>query len=173
MENKDSNEYSDEIFEDAKNKYNYEFIIKYPEKLEFEKYALNDVEGNAEGKFTKETQIVIYKYKKLAGRVIAKYIDSEGNTIHEDTVTTGKVDEEYKVDRLQIEGYELKNVIGKEEGTFKLEDQTVTFKYQKIETPSLPQTGQTRIIYAILVAIIVVSIVSLGYLNNSKGKEDK
>lgn len=44
MENKDSNEYSDEIFEDAKNKYNYEFIIKYPEKLEFE---INNIDSNA------------------------------------------------------------------------------------------------------------------------------
>ena len=140
------------------------FDEKYKtERLEFEKYVLNEVEGNEEGKFTKETQIVIYKYKKLAGRVIAKYIDSEGNTIHEDTITTGQIDEEYKVDRIQIEGYELKNVIGKEEGIYKLEDQTVIFKYKKIENTVLPQTGQARMAYIILGAIVIISITTLGY----------
>lgn len=43
MENNDS-EYSDELFDDARNKYNYNFIVNYPEKLESE---IKNIDSNA------------------------------------------------------------------------------------------------------------------------------
>ena len=135
------------------------------EKKEIYKYKLKEVIGNEEGKIAKEDQEVIYKYEKVNGRIIVEYIDPDGNPIQEEKIIEGKVDDPYKVSRLEIEGYELIEVIGNEEGVYKVEDQRVSFKYKKIEKPTMPKTGQTRIAYIILGFIIIISIATLGYYN--------
>lgn len=138
------------------------------EKVDIYKYELKEVVGNEEGKYTKEDQVVIYKYEKVRGRIIIKYIDPDGNIITEDKIITGKVDDPYKVDRIEIEGYDLIEVIGNEEGIYMIEDQVVMFKYEKIKQPVIPQTGQARIIYIILGIIIFASVSSLSYIDLSR-----
>lgn len=133
-------------------------------------YKLVEVLGNEKGKFTEEDQVVIYKYEKITGRIIIIYQDPDGNKIQEDTIITGKVDEPYKVDRQEIDGYELIEVIGDEEGKYKIEDQYVMYKYKKLEIPTIPQTGQARTMYLIIGLIIIVCIGGLSYIEVLKQK---
>ena len=135
------------------------------EKVDINKYELVEVQGNEEGKYKKEDQVVIYKYQKIKGKVIVEYVDTDGNIIKEETVITGKIDDQYKVDRLEIDGYELIDVIGNEEGVYQIKEQRVMFIYKKKEQIVLPKTGQARIIYIILGIVMIISISTLSYFN--------
>ena len=135
------------------------------EKAEFEIYEFVEVEGKEEGKFEKEEQVVIYKYNKKSGRVIIIYNDPDGVKIKENDVITGKIDSDYKVKRQVVDGYELVEVIGNEEGKYTLADQFVLYKYKKIEKEVIvPQTGQSRIAYIIIGIIILCAIFGLIYI---------
>ena len=135
------------------------------EKVDINKYELVEVQGNEEGKYKKEDQVVIYKYQKIKGKVIVEYVDTDGNIIKEETVITGKIDDQYKVDRLEIDGYELIDVIGNEEGVYQIKEQRVMLIYKKKEQIVLPKTGQARIIYIILGIVMIISISTLSYFN--------
>ena len=107
------------------------------DKNEIDGYELVEVVGNEKGKYTKEDQVVIYKYEKVkekeTGRVIAKYQDINGNTLKDDTITTGYIGENYKQERTDIDIYELVEVVGNEEGKYTKEDQVIVYKYKRIK----------------------------------------
>lgn len=134
------------------------------DKNEIDGYELVEVVGNEEGKYTKEDQVIVYKYKRIKGRIIIIYEDPNGEKIRDDDVITGEVGKDYKVNRNEIDGYEIIEVIGNEEGKYKVEDQYVRFKYKKIENPVIPQTGQNRILYVIMVMIIIACIGTIMYI---------
>ena len=134
-------------------------------------YEYIEVVGNKEGKYTKEDQEVIFKYKKIkeeieTGKVIVKYQDEEGNSIKQDVTITGKVGTDYSVSEEEINGYEYIEVVGNKEGKYTKEDQEVLFKYRKVEEekPVIPQTGQARTIYLILGLVIIICIGGLVYI---------
>ncbi len=134
------------------------------ERTDIDIYELVEVVGNEEGKYTKEDQVIVYKYKRIKGRIIIIYEDPNGEKIRDDDVITGEVGKDYKVNRNEIDGYEIIEVIGNEEGKYKVEDQYVRFKYKKIENPVIPQTGQNRILYVIMVMIIIACIGTIMYI---------
>ena len=135
------------------------------EKVEFEMYDFTEVIGKEEGKFEQEEQVVIYKYRKKTGRVIVIYNNPEGVKIKENDIIIGKLDEEYKIKRQVVDGYELIEIVGNEEGKYKLTDQFVLYKYKKLEKAiTVPQTGESRIGYIIIGIIIICSIGGLIYI---------
>jgi len=70
------------------------------------------------------------------GSVIIKYQDTLGETISPDTIIQGKIGEEYTTQEKIIEGYKYYEVLGKTQGKFEKEKQTVIFVYDKIEATS-------------------------------------
>ena len=144
------------------------------EKAKFDIYEFVEVVGEEEGKYTKEDKIVIYKYNKKIGRVIIIYSDPDGEKIKENDIVEGKIDTDYKLKRQAIDGYELIEVIGNEEGKFTLVDQFVSYKYKKIEKHEImPQTGQTRIAYIAVGIIIIMSICGLIYIKWDNQKNNR
>lgn len=70
------------------------------------------------------------------GSVIIKYQDTLGESISADTIIQGKIGEEYTTQEKVIEGYKYYEVLGKTQGQFEKENQTVIFVYEKIEATS-------------------------------------
>lgn len=86
-------------------------------------------------------------YTAEKGKVIARYIDVKGNIISEEVITSGKVNDEYKTNAKDIEGYALIDTEGNETGLYQKEDIIVTYIYEFVdgeggdETPEIPNTG--------------------------------
>ncbi|MBC1251118.1 MucBP domain-containing protein [Listeria welshimeri] len=79
-----------------------------------EGYDFKEVQGNATGEFTKESQVVTYIYTQIpvpAANLTIEYLDENGNQIHEPKIISGNVGDPYDVtgdlDKLQIEGYTI------------------------------------------------------------------
>ncbi|MBC1251117.1 MucBP domain-containing protein [Listeria welshimeri] len=79
-----------------------------------EGYDFKEVQGNATGEFTKESQVVTYIYTQIpvpAANLTIEYLDENGNQIHEPKIISGNVGDPYDVtgdlDELQIEGYTI------------------------------------------------------------------
>ncbi|MBC2015119.1 MucBP domain-containing protein [Listeria welshimeri] len=77
-------------------------------------YDFKEVQGNKTGEFTKESQVVTYIYTQTpvpAANLTIKYLDENGNQIHEPKIISGNVGDPYDVtgdlDELQIEGYTI------------------------------------------------------------------
>ena len=140
--------------------YNYDSVT--PETLTI------DVEGNV---------INVY-YTQSIGKVIAKYIDVDGNVLADSVITEGMVTTEYKTTAKVIDEYELLKIEGNEIGEYTEEDIVVTYVYEFVggigdgeepeeplnpEVPEIPQTGIefdfTQ--YALLINLVFVAIVTL------------
>ncbi|QIL51267.1 MucBP domain-containing protein [Weissella coleopterorum] len=74
-------------------------------------------------------QPIIYKIK--AAKVTAKYIDESGKEIAKSEVKSGNIEDTYKTEQKDIEGYTFKEVQGNESGKFTDKAQTVTYVYTK------------------------------------------
>ncbi len=94
-------------------------------------YVLVGVEGNASGKYTKETIEVTYKYAKL-GKLIVKYVDKNGNELLKSEETTKQVGTSYKTIQKNIDGYRLVSIEGNENGSYIDGTITVTYVYGKL-----------------------------------------
>ncbi|MGT9146139.1 MucBP domain-containing protein, partial [Enterococcus faecalis] len=97
-------------------------------------YTFKEVEGNATGQFTDQAQTVTYVYTKnsvAGGDVTVKYVDEDGNSISENVIKTGNVDDQYTTDQKEIAGYTFKEVEGNATGQFTDQAQTVTYIYAK------------------------------------------
>ncbi|MBC2334025.1 MucBP domain-containing protein [Listeria welshimeri] len=77
-------------------------------------YDFKEVQGNKTGEFTAKAQVVTYIYAKTpvpAANLTIKYLDENGNQIHEPKIISGNVGDPYDVtgdlDELQIEGYTI------------------------------------------------------------------
>ena len=72
-------------------------------------------------------------YTAEKGRVIAKYIDIKGNVLSEDVITSGMVNDNYKTNAKDINGYALIKVEGNETGLYQNEDIIVTYIYEFVD----------------------------------------
>ena len=103
------------------------------------KYEFVKVEGNAEGKYTLEKQIITYYYQKKQSSIEVNYVEVGTNKVLADQVTaTGRIDDEYttenKLDEINNKNdnkYEFVKVEGNTEGKYTLEKQVITYYYQK------------------------------------------
>lgn len=67
------------------------------------------------------------------GKVIARYIDEEGNKLHDDIIYTGEMNTEYKTSSIFIKNYVLKEVDNEETGVFGKENILITYIYSKVK----------------------------------------
>ena len=106
-------------------------------------YDLITTPENALGTFAEGTITVTYVYKGIKdvkvtdGKVIAKFIDQDGNVLSEEVVTTGKIGSNYQTSKKSITGYNLLKVEGKEAGTYIEGTQEVVYIYSKSNIPPI------------------------------------
>lgn len=79
---------------------------------DIEGYQLKEVNGNTTGTFTEKAQVVTYVYQKVpVATVTVKYLDQDGNKIHDPQTISGNIGEPYDAStdkyKLQIDGYTL------------------------------------------------------------------
>ncbi len=86
-------------------------------RKEFENYNFVEIIGEEIGKLSENKKEVILYYTRKTGKVVIKYVDVVGNVLLKDQIT-GKVEEQYKVDQKEIEGYNIITIPEKTEGTF-------------------------------------------------------
>ena len=104
-----------------------------------------------------ETKLELKAAHNLKAKVISHYVDQDGNTISEDVIVEGFVEDKYKTEAKDITGYVLNKIDGSEEGTMTKEDIHVTYIYEFVHgtgdtdepvikpepkpTPDIPYTG--------------------------------
>lgn len=99
-----------------------------------EGYTFKEVQGNSTGKFTDQSQTVIYVYTQnpiAGGEVTTEYVDTNGKSISEPVVKSGNVGEDYTTDQKAIEGYTFKEVKGNASGQFTDQPQSIIYVYAK------------------------------------------
>ncbi len=79
-------------------------------------------------------------YTAEHGRVIAKYIDTEGNILADEIITTDMINKEYQTIDKIIDNYHLIKVEGNEIGTYTKEDINVIYTYN-LTDKNIPDTG--------------------------------
>ena len=99
------------------------------EKKDLVRYNFVDVVGNPTGKFTTENGEIVYRYEKIMGTVTVKFVDIEGNSISEDQIITGQIQNTYTTNAKSIENYTLITVEGNENGLITEEGYIVTYIY--------------------------------------------
>ena len=111
-------------------------------QLTIDGYTLNTTQlpDNMTGTFSDTAQTVTYTYTKnpfLAADVTVKYVDNEGNQIHESQTLKGNIGDKYDAStpdyQLPIDGYTLdtNRLPDNMTGTFNETEQTVTYVYTK------------------------------------------
>ncbi|KRN83998.1 hypothetical protein IV75_GL000702 [Carnobacterium maltaromaticum] len=100
-------------------------------------WEIIDIPGNANGVYTEEAQEVVYLYeRKKAAPITVKYQDIDGNIVEPTIKLAGDIGEPYTVEKKEIEGYSIKEVIGNPVGVFSEEEQEILFIYKKIQEQS-------------------------------------
>lgn len=100
-------------------------------------WEIIDIPGNANGVYTEEAQKVVYLYeRKKAAPITVKYQDVDGNIVEPTIKLAGDIGEPYTVEKKDIEGYSIKEVIGNPVGVFSEEEQEILFIYKKIQEQS-------------------------------------
>ena len=105
------------------------------------KYEFVKVEGNTEGKFVLDKQVVTYYYQKKPTSVIVKYVDINTNEeIYNQARIDGRVDDEYTtINELDNINVKYENIYGfvkateNTEGNMTVEQIEVVYYYQKKE----------------------------------------
>lgn len=108
----------------------------YTDKKNIKDYTLKEVQGNSSGQFSEKAQTVTYIYKKnelpiATGKVVVKYIDTDGKSILKDVVRTGTVGEDYITEEKNISGYTFQEIRGNSKGKYTDKIQTITYVYTK------------------------------------------
>lgn len=71
----------------------------------------------------------------VSGKVIAEFVDTKGNALAEKEIHAGIVGDKYALKAKAIKGYTLTKDPTNKAGTFREEDQKVTFVYEKNKAP--------------------------------------
>ena len=94
------------------------------------KYELAGTPEKATGTMTEETIEVIYYYRVKSAVVNVRYLEKGTDAVLEpDEVLNGKVDEEYSTSAKVIDGYQLVEHSGNENGKFEVNPLTITYYY--------------------------------------------
>lgn len=81
----------------------------------------------------KDNNLTIKAAHNLKAKVIAHYVDQDGNKIADDEIINGYVDDAYKTIQKLIEGYEFDKVEGNTEGIMTIKDIEVTYIYEFVK----------------------------------------
>ncbi|GGE73588.1 MucBP domain-containing protein [Priestia taiwanensis] len=129
----------------------------------------------------------IYKKEKKKGTVIVKYVDTDGNKLHDDIHLTGNIGDKYTTDKQEFDGYEFIKIEGQPEGEFIDGEFIVTYIYkptkkepiepggekEKPEKPEekLPQTGEEQPRLPLIGAALVMTAMFLFFrMRNVRNK---
>ncbi|MEK4150509.1 MucBP domain-containing protein [Carnobacterium sp. FSL E2-0243] len=100
-------------------------------------WVIKEIHGESKGVYTEEAQEVAYLYeRKKAAPITVKYQDVDGNIVVPTIKLAGDIGEPYTVEKKEIEGYSIKEVIGNPVGVFSEEEQEILFIYKKIQEQS-------------------------------------
>ena len=114
----------------------------HTEPKEIPEYNFLRVDGDADGTYVAGTTIVTYVYEKVTdeepkesekGKVIANYVDINGNKIAGRVIFIGTVGTEYETFEKTIDGYYLVRVEGNTKGTYTTEEQEVYYIYESLD----------------------------------------
>lgn len=118
------------------------------EQLAIDGYTFKEVQGNATGTFTADSQEVTYIYQKdikVGGNVTVEYWEYDSNgtpvkKIHDDTIITGNVGERYHAEAYYVTGYGFSGVntetgLSPISGLITDATQTVKLIYNKLTAP--------------------------------------
>ncbi len=100
------------------------------ERKEIKKYEIVEVVGDEIGILGEEKREVVYYYERKIGKVKVIYEDEEGKEILKEEIK-GKVEDEYKVEVKEIEGYKVVEVPENIEGKYKEEVIEIRIKLEK------------------------------------------
>ncbi|MFK4935035.1 MucBP domain-containing protein [Lactococcus garvieae] len=104
------------------------------EPKEFGGYTLKEIQGNASGTFTDQSQEVIYVYERTdAAPVTVKYQDEEGNDLSPAETLNGKIGLPYESQPKSINGWNVKATPSNASGTFSDKPQEVVYVYERTE----------------------------------------
>ena len=104
-------------------------------------YELVKVPQNKDGVYSRDTQDVVYEYKKISGGVTVKYIDKEtGKEIADEEKITGYVGDTYQTEKKEVEDYNFVEIKGEAIGSLETEEKEVIYYYEK-------KTGKVEVIY--------------------------
>ena len=117
------------------------YVSKANEEV-LKEYDLVEEPSNKEGTFTKEQQTVNYYYTKKKGTITVEYIDKEtGENLIEKIKSTEEIGKEYTTEEKEIPYYKLVEKPENANGTYKLEEQKITYVYEKL--PFNLEVGKT------------------------------
>ncbi|PEH47120.1 MucBP domain-containing protein [Enterococcus faecium] len=101
-------------------------------KLEIDGYTLKEVQGDATGTFSEDTQEVVYVYERSdAAPVTVRYQDSQGNQLSEPKILSGKIGLPYESEVKEITGWYVIETPSNASGIFSEEAQEVTYVYER------------------------------------------
>ena len=104
-------------------------------------YELVKIPQNKDGVYSRNTQDVVYEYKKISLGVTVKYLDKEtGKEIADEERITGYVGDTYQTEKKEIEDYNFVEVKGDAIGSLEAEEKEVIYYYEK-------KTGKVEVIY--------------------------
>ena len=104
-------------------------------------YELVKIPQNKDGVYSRNTQDVVYEYKKISSGVTVKYLDKEtGEEIADEERITGYVGDTYQTEKKEIEDYNFVEVKGDAIGSLEAEEKEVIYYYEK-------KTGKVEVIY--------------------------
>ena len=104
-------------------------------------YELVKVPQNKDGVYSRNTQDVVYEYKKISGGVTVKYLDKEtSEEIADEERITGYVGDTYQTEKKEIEDYNFVELKGDAIGSLDAEEKEVIYYYEK-------KTGKVEVIY--------------------------
>lgn len=118
---------------------------------------------NTEGVYTiseiNRDKKIVLQNEDIAGGVIIRYMDTQGNEISEENQINGKIGEKYHTTSKYISGYKvLEDDNLKESGILKEELITITYQYQKIErTPIDLFENQDIEVYVIIILVTILA----------------
>ena len=121
-------------------------------KLMLKRAVIN--EENASGTIKEGTTEITYIYKEVeestdkdpeTGKVIARYLDENENSITPSIPFEGKVNDDYYTDQLKIDGYELVSVEGERNGKIAPGTTYVIYRYKTLEQKEEPKECCTNI----------------------------
>jgi len=114
------------------------------EEKTFPGYEIITKPETSEGEMTEEAITVEYVYTLKDGKVIVKYIDTEGHTLAETIVKEGKVFDTYTTEEKNIKGYELTTTPENAEGTIPEEGAVVEYIYTLKDAKLIIQYVDTK-----------------------------
>lgn len=139
------------------------------------KYSLIKVDGNANGQYTVDKQIITYYYKRKPTVLRVKYIDLQtGEEIIEEISVKGYVGDRYETELKQIDGYEIviEKIPSNKDGELLEEEVEIIYYYKKIQDDvninnenndnrnifNLPNTSDINVFYNIGIFVICILV---------------